>query len=84
MPYTKLLLRAPRPGFGLGIAETNDKDIDGPPSCVLCEQKGYTATKKKATSPEKAVPTQAPARSISSTLSYVRKVARPRSVTPAA
>ncbi|GBP58708.1 Nucleic-acid-binding protein from transposon X-element [Eumeta japonica] len=62
---------------------TRNKDTDGPPACVLCKQKGHTANylgcpraPKRAPSPEKA----APARAVSSTLSYYEQ--RPDRVTP--
>ncbi|GBP31348.1 hypothetical protein EVAR_13467_1 [Eumeta japonica] len=68
---------------------TRNKDTDGPPACVLCKQKGLTANylgcpraPKRAPPPEKAAPRRAPARAVSSTLSYA--AAGPRNAPPAA
>ncbi|GBP46496.1 Nucleic-acid-binding protein from transposon X-element [Eumeta japonica] len=70
---------------------TRNKDTDGPPACVLCKQKGHTANylgcpraPKRAPPPEKAAPRRAPARAVSSTLSYARAAAGPRNAPPAA
>ncbi|GBP44703.1 Nucleic-acid-binding protein from transposon X-element [Eumeta japonica] len=70
---------------------TRNKDTDGPPACVLCKQKGHTANylgcpraPKRAPPPEKAAPCRAPARAVSSTLSYARAAAGPRNAPPAA
>ncbi|GBP85772.1 Nucleic-acid-binding protein from transposon X-element [Eumeta japonica] len=66
---------------------TCNKGTDGRPTCILSKQKGHTANylecpraPKKAPPPEKAVPHRAPARAVSSTLSYARAAAGPRSV----
>ncbi|GBP14698.1 Nucleic-acid-binding protein from transposon X-element [Eumeta japonica] len=68
-----------------------NKDTDGPPACVLCKQKGHTANylgcpraPKRTPPPEKAAPRRAPARAVSSTLSYARAAAGPRNAPPAA
>ncbi|GBP12311.1 hypothetical protein EVAR_75753_1 [Eumeta japonica] len=68
---------------------TRNKDIDGPPACVLCKQKGHTVNylgypraPKRAPPPKKAAPRRAPARTVSTTLSFARAAAGPRSVRP--
>ncbi|GBP50545.1 Nucleic-acid-binding protein from transposon X-element [Eumeta japonica] len=70
---------------------TRNRDTDGPPACVLCKQRGHTANylgcpraPKRAPPPEKAAPRRAPARAVSSTLSYARAAAGPRNAPPAA
>ncbi|GBP55049.1 hypothetical protein EVAR_46345_1 [Eumeta japonica] len=64
---------------------TGNKDADGPPACVhTANYLGYPrAPKKSPPPPETAAPRRAPARAVSSTLSYARAAAGPRSVPPA-
>ncbi|GBP10611.1 hypothetical protein EVAR_76429_1 [Eumeta japonica] len=71
---------------------TRNKDTGGPPTCILCKQKGHTdhylkyARAPKEPPPpsppalEKATPRRAPARALSATLSYARTAAGSRSV----
>ncbi|GBP06443.1 Nucleic-acid-binding protein from transposon X-element [Eumeta japonica] len=85
-------VNAPYPGSAITATQcTRNKDTDGPPACVLCKQKGHTANylgcpraPKRAPPPEKAAPRRAPARAVSSTLSYARAAAGPRNAPPAA